>query len=251
MLIHFLTFCHYPLTNACTCFYLLLWATRWQCGLWNASAATTAWHSNFYCSFSNSLLTHVRICRSQCWAACNEAMFTERSITGGLVYIKQQPGRRNQGCTHRVPPKSRPDQMSRALFTRTESPGFIRTSLGEPCITAWAQREELAPPQLSGPTEISARRRRRREKSKSVFLVLCVYSVTNTNALTHSQPVDRMCGLHSRTASKCLQNMFWRFSFWLMCSCAEGACSHRSKTMCRLWERLRAVGLSLYTLYFK
>lgn len=90
MLIHFLTFCHYPLTNACTCFYLLLWATRWQCGLWNASAATTAWHSNFYCSFSNSLLTHVRICRSQCWAACNEAMFTERSITGGLVYIKQQ-----------------------------------------------------------------------------------------------------------------------------------------------------------------
>lgn len=49
-----------------------------------------------------------------------------------------------------------------------------------------------------------------REKSKCVcvcVLVLRVYSVTNTNTPTHSQPVDRVCGLHCKTSSKCLQNM--------------------------------------------
>lgn len=38
-------------------------------------------------------------------------------------------------------------------------------------------------------------------------LVLCVYPVTNTNISTHSQPVDRLCKLHWKTSSKCLQNM--------------------------------------------
>lgn len=37
-------------------------------------------------------------------------------------------------------------------------------------------------------------------------LVLCVYSVTNTNTPTHSLPVDRRCGLYCKTFSKYLQN---------------------------------------------
>lgn len=37
--------------------------------------------------------------------------------------------------------------------------------------------------------------------------MLSVYSVTNTNTPTHSEPVDRIRGLHGTASSKCLQNM--------------------------------------------
>lgn len=58
--------------------------------------------------------------------------------------------------------------------------------------------------------ELSVRRTlhpTRRAQTCVRALVLSVYPVTNTNISTHSQPVDRLCKLHWKTSSKCLQNM--------------------------------------------